>query len=270
MAHTSSMKATVVALILAATFSAYAQSPQRARSATLHRAAERGYLGVGVIALTPQRAKELKLASENGVEVKRIDADSPAARAGLHENDVILEINGKAIEDAEQFVRPIAEAAAGTKISLTVWREGAKKQLTATLDARPAGPFFEPDDAMPPMPDVPLTRNGQMSALSGQSPVVGFEGETLTEQLAQFFGVKEGVLVRTVAPRTPAERAGLKAGDVVTKVNGTPVMSPREISGLVHMAGKRVSFTVVRNKKEMTLDIEMAGLFRKSSDREDL
>ena len=196
----------------------------------------------------------------------------------MHENDVILEVNGKPIEDVEQFVRPIGEAAAGTKINLTVWRATAtnttKMNLVATLDSRPAGPMFMdiPDDAGPPVsPDVPLTRNGQLSALMGQSPLVGFEGETLTEQLAQFFGVKEGVLVRTVAPRTPAERAGLKAGDVVVKVNGTPVTSPREVSGIVHAAGKRmVSFTVVRNKKEVNLDVEIAALRRSAADREDL
>jgi serine protease Do len=265
-------------LFIAATAAAYGQtsSPQRAHSATLRRIADRGYLGVGVIELTPERAKELKLSNDNGVEVKRVDADSPAARAGLRENDVIVEVNGKPIEEVEQFVRQIGEAAAGTKVNLTVWRGGSKMTLVATLDSRPAGPVFVvPDDAIPPVPpvspDVPFTRNGQLSALMGQSPLVGFEGETLTEQLAQFFGVKEGVLVRTVSPRTPAERAGLKAGDVVVKVNGTPVTSPREISGIVHSVGRRtVSFTVVRNKKEVSLEVEIASLRRPVSDRDDL
>jgi serine protease Do len=73
--------------------------------------------------------------------------------------------------------------------------------------------------------------------------------------------VKERVLVRSVTPRTPAERAGLKAGDVVVKVNGTPVTSQREISGLVlRSSGKKtVTFTVVRNKEEMTLNVEAAA-----------
>jgi S1-C subfamily serine protease len=87
---------------------------------------------------------------------------------------------------------------------------------------------------------------------------VGFEGEMLTPQLAEYFGVKDGVLVRMVASRTPAERSGLKAGDVVTKVNGTPVTSPREISSLVHMARNgKVALTIVRNKHEQVLNVEM-------------
>jgi serine protease Do len=88
---------------------------------------------------------------------------------------------------------------------------------------------------------------------------VGFEGEALNAQLAEFFGVREGVLVRSVNPKTPAERAGLKAGDVVVKVNGTPVTTPREITGLVRSSRRKaISFTVVRDKKEISLNVEIA------------
>jgi serine protease Do len=259
--------------VLALAAAAFAQTgPTRARSATIRRPADRGYLGVGVIEMTPNRARELKLPNANGAEIKRVDEDSPASKAGLRENDVILEVNGKPVEGVEQVVRPIAEGSAGTKINLTVWRNNAKVPVAVTLESRPAGPMFiDPDDVMPPFPDVPLTRNGLPSALLGQSAMVGFEGETLTDQLAQFFGVKEGVLVRTVAARTPAERAGLRAGDVVVKVNGTPVTSPREISGIVNTTRrKNFSFTVVRDKKEVTLDVELALLHLPVFDREDM
>jgi serine protease Do len=94
--------------------------------------------------------------------------------------------------------------------------------------------------------------------LPANAPLVGFEGEALNSQLAEYFGVKNGVLVREVNAGTPAQRAGLKAGDVVTKVNNTPVTTPREISGLVRTSSKRtVAFTIVRNKKEMKLDVEV-------------
>lgn len=251
---------------------AFAQSSARVRSATIRRITDRAYLGVGVIDMTPTRARELKLPSENGVEIKRVDGDSPASKAGLHENDVILEVNAKAVEDGEQFVRLIAEATAGTKVNLTVWRNNAKITVAAMLESRPPSPMFlVPDDVMPPFPDVPQTRSGQFSPMPGQTPLVGFDGETLTDQLAQFFGVKEGVLVRSVGPRTPAEKAGLRAGDVVVKVNGTPVTSPREISGMVNSSRRRnVTFSVVRNKKEITLEVEIAGLRPGNSDRDDL
>ena len=93
----------------------------------------------------------------------------------------------------------------------------------------------------------------------------------MNPQLAEYFGVKEGVLVRSVTAKTPAERAGLKAGDVVVKVNGTPVTTPREISGLVRANRKKaISFTVVRNKKEMSLNVEIAEERSAPSEREAL
>ena len=111
----------------------------------------------------------------------------------------------------------------------------------------------------PPPPDVPAMPDMPRSVMSWRSAALGIECESLEGQLAQYFGVKEGVLVRSVNPKTAAERAGLKAGDVVVKVNGTPVTSPREITGLVRAGRKKaISFTVIRNKKEMSLRVEVA------------
>ena len=240
---------------------------KRAQSTTLRGEASRGYLGVGVAELTDDRVKALKLKDDRGLEVKRIDENSPAAKAGLKENDVILEVNGKPVEGNAQFRFLIAEMAPGTKVNLRIWRNGAKQTMSATLDSRPVdlfilgGPNF-PDGALPPMPPMPPTPSSEgnpFPAIPTDSPTVGFLGEALNPQLASFFGVKQGVLVHSVNPNTPAERAGLKAGDVVVKVNGTPVTTPREITGLVRVSRKKaISFTVVRDKKEISLNVEIA------------
>jgi serine protease Do len=261
---------TVLCLLAGTTFAqtAFAQTTQQqAHSATLRRIAARGYLGVGVEELTDDRVKALKLKDDRGLEVKRIDENSPAAKAGLKENDVILEVNGKGVEGNAQFRNLIGETPPGTKISLTIWRNGAKQTVSATLDSRPenffvfGGPDF-PDGAlppMPPMPAVPFNGGNPFPTIPADSPIVGFLGEALSPQLAEFFGVKQGVLVHSVNPKTPAERAGLKAGDVVVKVNGTPVTTPREITGLVRSSRRKViSFTVVRDKKEISLNVEIA------------
>ena len=238
---------------------------KRAQSTTLRGEASRGYLGVGVAELTDDRVKALNLKDDQGLEVKRINENSPASKAGLKENDVILEVNGKSVEGIEQFQKAIGEASPGTKVNLTIWRNGARQTVAATLDSRPGnffpfdGPDFFPGAPMPPMPPVPFNGGNAFPTIPGNSPIVGFEGEELKGQLAEFFGVKEGVLVRSVNPKTAAERAGLKAGDVVVKVNGTPVTSPREITGLVRAGRKKaISFTVVRNKKQMSLHVEIA------------
>jgi serine protease Do len=175
------------------------------------------------------------------------------------------------VDNVDQFIGAIGENQPGTKVDLTVWRNGARQKVSATLDSRPYNPFFgfnDPDAPIPPMPPIPPSFGDPFSIIPGNAPRVGFEGEPLTPQLAEFFGVKQGVLVRTVDPKTPAEKAGLKAGDVVTKVNGTPVANPREIIGLVRTGrGKTAMFTVVRNKKEITLDVDVSGDRTPSNDR---
>jgi len=238
--------------------------PQRPHSATLHRAGSLGYLGVGVVDLTDERVKALKLKDDSGVEVKRVDENSPASKAGLKENDVVLEVNGKPMTDIEQFQMTIGEVQPGMKVNLTIWRDGAKKSVAATLAERPdsAFPYLGPDSPnapMPPMPPLPQAFGNALPAFPADAPAVGFVGAPLNSQMAEFFGVKEGVLVWQVAPGTSAEHAGLKAGDVVVKVNGTPVTNPREITGLVRSSGKKmIVFSVVRNKKEITLNVEVS------------
>ncbi len=254
---------------------AQTRAPQRSHSATLHQPASVGYLGVaGLDVTTDERAKALKLKDETGIEVIKVDEDSPASRAGLKIGDVVLEVNGKSVIDNQQFHTTIGELQPGTKVNLTIWRDGAKKTVAATLVARPdsAGPYLAPDSPnapMPPMPPLPQAFGNVMPAFPADAPLVGFYGEELNSQLAEFFGVKEGVLVMFVGPNTAAARSGLKAGDVVVKVNGTPVTNPREITGLVRMGGKKmIVFTIVRNKKEMALNVEVSENRQSPPERE--
>ena len=125
-------------------FSQITTAPQRGRSATARMIMRHGYLGVGVVDITPERAKALNRKEEGGVEVKYVDENSPASKAGLRESDVILEVNKTKIDDVDQFVRAIGENPPGTKIDLSIWRNSARQNLTATLEAR-AIPMIEPD-----------------------------------------------------------------------------------------------------------------------------
>ena len=264
--HTDMRSAIVLLCFLSG--GAFAQSGQRAHSTRFTQiSSQQGYLGVGSADLNDERAKALNLKTRQGVEITTVGQDTPASRAGIQKNDVILEVNGKAVENNLLFQTLIRGTSPGTKISLTVWRNGAKQTLTATLDERQAliiGPAL-PIAPEPPMPPVPPFGFGTFPGIPSDSPIVGFWGEELGSQLAEYFGVKQGVLVQSVNPNTPASRAGLKAGDVVTKVNGTPITTPREISFMVRDK-KAISFTVVRNKKEMTLNIELAEV---RTDRDD-
>jgi serine protease Do len=228
----------------------------------------RSYLGVGVIDdMTDERARSLGLKEPQGVEVTSIAEDSPAAKAGVKKGDVILEYNGQRVEGGEQFVRMVQETPTGRKAELTVWRNGAKQTLTAIIGSRqeralmfslPAPPF--PPSTTPMIPDTPH------DMLSWRSTLLGVDTEGLNSQLAEFFGVKEGVLVRSVIKGSAGDTAGLKAGDVITKIDGQTISSARNISALLWKSGKNVTLTVVRNHKEITLNVKLATNLQRFDD----
>jgi len=241
--------------------------------ATTHRVVlQRGgsYLGIGVAEITPERAKELRLKDERGIEVRCVDVDSPAAKAGFKEGDVVLDYNGQRVEGGEQFMRLVRETPSGRSVPVLISRNGATQTLTSTIGQRRAGSIgMEVDGdqfvmAMPPMPSVeplPPMRMPDIprAFMSWGSPVLGIESESLNPQLAEYFGVKEGILVRSVTHESSAEKAGFKAGDVIIKVNGEKVTTPREISSILQSsrAKKSLPVTVIRRQKEVVLNVAL-------------
>jgi len=226
------------------------------------------YLGVGVVEMTADRAKELHLKEERGVEVRCVDPDSPASKAGLKEGDVVLEYNGTRVEGGEQFMRLVRETPPGRSASLMVYRNGANQTLAATIGQRQAPlamvDINEPMMAMPdlaPMPPLPVIRIPDIpsSFMIWRNPTLGIESESLKPQLGEYFGVKEGVLVRSVAHDSAAEKAGFKAGDVIVKVEGEKVTTPKEISSILQAsrAKKTVAITVIRHQKEILLSVNL-------------
>jgi serine protease Do len=238
-------------------------SAPRAHSAISRIVTRSGWLGVGLGEVTPERARTLNLKEARGVEITHVDDNSPAVTAGLKEGDVVLEVNGQKVDGREDFARMIGESSPGSRVTMTIWRSGSKQGASATLAARPANlpsyPNGIPFDQSPFPPEV--LDGSAFEAMMGQSPRLGIEGETVAGQLADFFGVKQGVLVRSVAANSAASKAGLKAGDVIVKVNAMPVADTREISGIIRAGRKTASFTVVRNHKEITLSVELAEVW---------
>ncbi|HVW12096.1 MAG TPA: PDZ domain-containing protein [Bryobacteraceae bacterium] len=257
-------KAGLVCIVAAAmAIVGYAQtSKSRGHSANLQGQGTFGYLGVGVQDMTPEAVKLFGLKDTAGVIVSWVVAGEAGDKAGVHEHDVILELDGRKVNSRNEFSDIILGKAPGTKINLTILRGSTKQNLTARLTTRPFGLPLEVT-AAPPGVVGPLTPEDVQMAIAAANavpaPRLGFYVMEMMPQLSTFFGVHDGVLVQSVTPGTPAEKAGLKAGDVVTKVNGIPVSTEREIIGIVRQTGgKVVSFTVVRNKKQMTLSLEVA------------
>jgi len=230
------------------------------------------WLGVETHEVTTDKAKELKLSVERGVVLGKIVPDSPAAKAGLKENDVVTELNGQRVEGAAQFRRMIHEIPAGRSIQLTVWRDGRTQTISATLGKSEEGrhrmKMVAPTPGMfsfrmPEMPDIPsMEWNGNM-VFGGGQPRLGIDAEDLSGQLGAFFGAPdgEGILVRDVNSGSPAEKAGVKAGDVITSLNGERIRSVGELRE--KLSAKRddkdraVKLGVLRNKSEISVTVEL-------------
>ena len=229
------------------------------------------WLGVETHEVTAENAKELKLPAERGVVVAGVTKDSPAAKAGLKERDVITEVNGQRVEGSAQFRRMIHEIPAGRAAQLTVWRDGRAQTLSATLGkaeelhnrwmgATPGSFAFRmPEVDIPEMP--PMDLGGEMGMLAGGRPRLGIDAEDIGGQLGSFFGAPdgEGILVRNVNSGSPAEKAGLRAGDVITSFNGERVRSLGDLRQKLSSQNdaKTAKIGVLRNKSEISLTVEL-------------
>jgi serine protease Do len=230
------------------------------------------YLGIGVKEILAERSRELKLKEEAGVEVTRVDPGSPAEKAGLKSGDAVLEYQGHRVEGAEQFVRFVRETPVGRQVRMKVVRNGSNQIVTATIGSRPGNlfGFVAPDrqrveqelarvrERLHDLPEIRMM-DVPHAVLGWRSGMLGIDGESVEDQLADYFGVKEGVLVRSVAKEMPAAKAGIKAGDVIVRIEDKPVRSPRDITAAIRGTKSRnpLKVTLFRQKAEMTLDVQL-------------
>ena len=245
---------------------ASAQDAPKARASRVMVSHGGSFLGVGAIDIDEDRAKALNLKEARGVEIKSVEENSPAAKAGVKEGDVVLDFNGQHVEGSEQFARLVRETPSGRQVQLSIWRNGAPQTLTATIGTRSGYYMHGPDVSviappMPPMPPMPPNVSDEirerMQEMTGRNMTLGVETESLTPQLADFFGVKDGALVRSVVKNSPAEKAGIKAGDVIVKVDDAKVATPRDLIAHLRTARSKKTFpvTVVRKQQEQTFTV---------------
>ncbi len=214
------------------------------------------YLGIWVWEIDAARAKELRLPQLGGIEVTLVSGGSPADLAGMKAGDVITEYHGQKVESIEQFSRLVRETPGGKPVKIQIVRNGTAQTLTAKIETISAadrpGPITAPRSALPQAERQDVPR----SLMTWRSPVLGVDAEPLFGQLAVFFGVSEGVLVRSVAAASPAEKAGMKAGDVITRINKQPVTTPAEITARLRaVTTPAVTVTVMRERKELSFTV---------------
>lgn len=231
---------------------------------------EASYLGIGLEDVDAERARNLKLKEDRGVYITSVMTDTPASKAGLKEGDVIFEFNGQRVEGQQQLIKMIRETPAGKSVKLGLWRAGAPLTLWATVGSHKV---MESDDGgwsvvLPPMPPMPPMPTVNMPPIDlpkmitvMQNAALGIEGESLApqSQFAEFFGVKDGVLVKAVSKNSAAEHGGVRAGDVIVKIGDNRVAAWRDIGNALRyaQAGRPLAVAVVRNKREIPLTVTL-------------
>jgi S1-C subfamily serine protease len=234
----------------------------------------RGWMGVSI--------------SENDrgqVEIYDVESDSPAELAGLKEEDILLKIDGRQITSASMFASEIRASKPGQQIKLEVERAGKTSEVKVKLGEYPEREarrelelryprLFPPEPPEPPelekvkpekapeAPQPPESRLREVWPRLEKRKYIGVYLEAINQELLDYFGVKEesGLLVTRLTKDGPAEKAGLKVGDVVIRVDGKRVDSVDELSEMIQdrEKGDKVKVELIRNKKPMTIEVEVA------------
>jgi len=231
-----------------------------------------GYLGVDLADVDQEKAQALKLKEVRGAVITLIDHDAPAGQIGLKVNDVVVKLNGQAVEGAEQLRRMLREIPAGRNVSIEISRDGNVQTLAVQLADRrvmehdvwakigTGGDLFAQAPGMGILAgggDAPLPGGFHMPFF-GSSLKVGALVEPLTSQMAEYLGVPSGLMVKQVARKSEAETAGLKAFDVILKVGSDAITTVADWDrSLRANQGKPVQVTVLRDRKQETLTLQV-------------
>jgi membrane-associated protease RseP (regulator of RpoE activity) len=283
------------------------ESPKTAQTFAFSFDGEGGYLGVQSVEVTKENFAKFGLREVRGVAVDKVVEGSPAAAAGIKDGDVIVRFNGEDITSTRKLTRLVSEVSPDHQVKLTVIRGGSEQEITATVAKRPMPKFGEGNFAftMPPMgkieapgfqglerlrdlpqmkdfpkgelPQIFMAPNGDGEAFSwrmGEGRQIGVGVSPLTKQLAQHFGVENGVLINEVRENSPAAKSGLKAGDLIVEVNGKVVKSDFDLIREVNAKKDGdVQLTIVRDGKRQTISVtpevsKDGGFMFKSDDDE--
>lgn len=180
----------------------------------------RGWIGVTIQDIDANTAKALGLPDDHGAIIGSVSEGEPADRAGIHDGDVVLEVNGKKIDDSGALLRAIAGETPGTDVQFTIWRDGSKKQVTVRLGERNS--------------HIASTSSG--SKEKGQASLSGLNLRSLTADEARAAGLKRGIglIVVNVDSGSVAEEVGIRPGDILTKANFKPITSLDDLNSVIN------------------------------------
>jgi len=199
---------------------------------------QRGRLGVTIQPVTAELAESFGLDKARGALVSAVEPGSPADKAGVRSGDIILAVDGRAVDESIQLPRIIGETRPGTAVSMQVWRKGAARTLSATVGEWPA--------------ERVAAAGGERSPQTGK---LGLAVRPLGEAERKQLGVEGGVVVE--AAEGPAARAGVRQGDVILALNGESVKSVDDLRRLAAGAAGNVAVLVKREDARIYLPIRV-------------
>jgi membrane-associated protease RseP (regulator of RpoE activity) len=223
-----------------------------------------GFLGVYAEDISKENMARYNLNQVRGVGVTRIVKDSPAEKAGLRKDDVILRIDGETVTSVRKLNRVVSEIAPDQTVRVAISRGGSEQELSATMGRRNNNNTFQgllrgnPGTWEWEGPSLNMNNDGPWTFAFAGSRRIGISTTELTKQLADYFGVTgaKGVLVTSVSEDGPAAKAGVKAGDVITAVDGETVDSSGDISRVINRKKEGdVALTIIRNKSQQTIRV---------------
>jgi serine protease Do len=224
------------------------------------------YLGILPEEITRENMSRYGLNAPQGVGISRVTEGSPAEKAGLKKGDVILQFDGEPVMTNRKLFRLIGEAAPEQTVRLTISRNGSEQQVSVTLGVREEASRTlralspeQRDRLFTPRAPRALGEAPEVFSFGyGSNRRVGVMTTQLTKQLADFFGVSggQGLLITSVSENSPASKAGLKAGDVITELNGEKIEDTGDfIRALNRKDEGDVTLTIIRDKSNRTIKV---------------
>lgn len=217
-------------------------------------AANRPWIGIYMQDITADLADAFSLSVNKGVLVNDVAENSPAEEAGLKAKDVILAWNGKTVINSQTLTELVGDSKAGDKVKLSINRAGKDMEVAITVGERKEPRVYSKrgSESAPLLKEFPYSAN--MKGIG-----IGVSLQSLSGDLGTYFGVPDGkgALITEVMKDTPAQEAGLKAGDVVLKADDTEIETPSDVSSIIgnKHKGDKVKLVIMRDKSEKTVTL---------------
>ena len=212
-----------------------------------HGKVVRGWIGISIQDVTQDLSKEFGTMDTTGALVADVMDDSPAAKAKLERGDIITSYNGATIRDPGQLRSLVAETAPGTRVTLSIFRDNKAQDVTVVIGELPK--------------ELSKTSRRESGSGKGEHALTGVTVENVSSQAERFgrFKVRSGVVVTEIEADSPAERSGLRTGDIIREINRKPVKDVKDFERLTSQLTPKSSVLLLLNRGNATIFLSITG-----------